>query len=331
MKRDPLLRSQDRARAPGFCLRQARSHAARAQENGLGHRWTPTDGTKGFALLKDGFEMPTTPTMDDIYDGRFLPPAQGSDVRLSAQVRGRGKTMGFVELDGVSLRYGEATARWRSSMSSLGIEPGEFAAVVGPSGCGKSSLMKLVTGLLPPSDGHRPRGRQRRSKGPLKIVGMAFQNPTLLPWRNTLSNTMLPLEIVQPHRWQLRSASAEYVELAQQAAGARSGSTASSRSSHGCCRAACSSARASAARSSISPELLMLDEPFAALDAFTREELWGVLQDLWLERKFTCILVTHDLREAAYPRRRHLRDERAAGPHRRDAPHRSAAAAHAST
>jgi NitT/TauT family transport system ATP-binding protein len=204
----------------------------------------------------------------------------------------------FVELDGVSLRYGETQATLAIEHVDLGIEPGQFAAVVGPSGCGKSSLMKLVTGLLPPTAG-AVRVAGRTVGGPLKIVGMAFQNPTLLPWRDTLSNTMLPLEIVEPHRSRLRRHKEEYITLAKKLLAAVGLDGFEQKQpwmlSGGMQQ------RASLCRSLIhSPELLMLDEPFAALDAFTREELWSVLQDLWLERKFTCILVTHDLREAAY-------------------------------
>jgi NitT/TauT family transport system ATP-binding protein len=204
----------------------------------------------------------------------------------------------FVELDKVSLRYGEQQGTLAIEHVDLGIEAGQFAAVVGPSGCGKSSLMKLVTGLLPPTSG-AVRVAGKPVNGPLKIVGMAFQNPTLLPWRNTLSNTMLPLEIVQPHRGRLRQHREEYVTLAKKllaAVGLNGFEEKQPWMLSGGMQQ-----RASLCRSLIhNPALLMLDEPFAALDAFTREELWSVLQDLWLERKFTCTLVTHDLREAAY-------------------------------
>lgn len=204
----------------------------------------------------------------------------------------------FVELDKVSLRYGEQQGTLAIEHVDLGIEAGQFAAVVGPSGCGKSSLMKLVTGLLPPTSG-AVRVAGKPVNGPLKIVGMAFQNPTLLPWRNTLSNTMLPLEIVQPHRSRLRQHREEYVTLAKKllaAVGLNGFEEKQPWMLSGGMQQ-----RASLCRSLIhNPALLMLDEPFAALDAFTREELWSVLQDLWLERKFTCTLVTHDLREAAY-------------------------------
>lgn len=205
----------------------------------------------------------------------------------------------FVELDRVALRYGESED---STLALEGLDitirPGEFAAVVGPSGCGKSSLMKLVTGLLPPTAGS-VRVAGHTVNGPLKIVGMAFQNPTLLPWRDTLSNTMLPFEIVQPHRSRFQRHKQEYIGIAKQMLGAVG--LGGFEKKHPWMLSGGMQQRANLCRALIhKPELLMLDEPFAALDAFTREELWGVLQDLWLERKFTCVLVTHDLREAAY-------------------------------
>jgi NitT/TauT family transport system ATP-binding protein len=203
----------------------------------------------------------------------------------------------FVELESVSLRYGE-NGTLAIEHVDLAIRPGEFAAVVGPSGCGKSTLMKLVTGLLPPTSG-AVRVAGNNVNGPLKIVGMAFQNPTLLPWRNTLANTMLPLEIVQPHRGRLQRHKQEYVAQAQRLL-ASVGLEGFDQKQPWMLSGGMQQ-RASLCRALIhQPELLMLDEPFAALDAFTREELWCVLQDLWLERKFTCILVTHDLREAAF-------------------------------
>ena len=106
--------------------------------------------------------------------------------------------------------------------------------------------MKLVTGLCPATSG-TIRVAGAPVTGPLKITGMAFQNPTLLPWRDTLNNVMLPLEIVQPHRSRLRAERAQYEAHAMQLL-ATVGSMVSSASSPGCCRAACSSARACAAR-----------------------------------------------------------------------------------
>jgi len=207
-------------------------------------------------------------------------------------------TAPFLEMEAVSLRYGGPEGTLALSGTSLNVGEGEFAAVVGPSGCGKSSLMKLVTGLLPCTEGSiRVAGMP--VTGPLKIVGMAFQNPTLLPWRNTLLNTMLPLEIVQPHRDRLRRDWQKYVTQAKELLAAVG--LAGFEEMHPWMLSGGMQQRASLCRALIHhPALLMLDEPFGALDAFTREELWGVLQELWIERKFTCVLVTHDLREAAY-------------------------------
>ena len=204
----------------------------------------------------------------------------------------------FVAFEDVALRYGDENGTLALSAVNLSIQKGQFAAIVGPSGCGKSSFMKLATGLCLPTAGSiRVAGAP--VKGPLKITGMAFQNPTLLPWRDTLGNVMLPLEIVQPHRSRLRAERAHY-EARAKAILATVG-LAGFEQKHPWMLSGGMQQRVSLCRSLIhDPQLLMLDEPFAALDAFTREELWSVLQDLWMEKQFTCILVTHDLREAAF-------------------------------
>jgi NitT/TauT family transport system ATP-binding protein len=204
----------------------------------------------------------------------------------------------FVQLDDVHLRYGDSTAAPALAGLQMTVGKGEFAAVVGPSGCGKSSLMKLVNGLLPPTSGAISVAG-RRVTGLLKNVGMAFQNSILLPWRDILSNIMLPLEIVQPYRRELKGKYSEFASKAQELM--KTVGLGGFEKSHPWMLSGGMQQRASLCRSLIhSPELLMLDEPFGALDAFTREELWDVLQDLWMRQRFTCILVTHDLREAAY-------------------------------
>ncbi|MEQ1773905.1 MAG: ABC transporter ATP-binding protein [Burkholderiales bacterium] len=181
---------------------------------------------------------------------------------------------------------------------TLTIQKGEFIAVVGPSGCGKSSLMKLISGLHPPLSGQLTI-EGMPVKGPLKSVGMAFQNSNLLPWRTCVENVLLPLEIVQPHRSNIRTQRAQYKEKAVQLLN-NVGLTGFTEKfpwelSGGMQQ------RASICRALIhEPEILMLDEPFGALDAFTREELWCVLRDIQALRKVTVMLVTHDLREAVF-------------------------------
>ena len=206
--------------------------------------------------------------------------------------------MAFVEIDNVTHVYGETVNAPAVERLTLDIAEGEFAAVVGPSGCGKSTLMKLVTGLQSPASG-MVRVGGAPVKGPLKIAGMAFQAPSLLPWRTTLENILLPLEIVQPHRRLIRSRRAEYIAKAEalltQVGLEGMGSKFPWELSGGMQQ------RASLCRALIhEPALLMLDEPFAALDSFTREELWCVMRDLHAARAVTIILVTHDLREAAF-------------------------------
>lgn len=202
----------------------------------------------------------------------------------------------LVRLDGVALVYPDGTHAVDGL--DLRVPRGAFAAVVGPSGCGKSSLMKLVTGLLPASRGAVVVDG-REVAGPLKIVGMAFQNPTLLPWRTTLDNVLLPLEIVRPHRGRLRRERSAYVEKAR--ALLKTVGLAGFEDRFPWQLSGGMQQRASLCRALIhEPDLLMIDEPFGALDAFTREELWAVLQEVWLQRRFTVVLVTHDLREAVF-------------------------------
>lgn len=206
--------------------------------------------------------------------------------------------MSFVTLDGVSHSYGGPGTALAVEGLDIAIDRGAFAAVVGPSGCGKSTLMKLATGLQFPQKGRITVAGQPVTK-PVRIAGMAFQAPTLLPWRKTIDNVLLPLEIVQPHRRLIRRNRQMYREKAEallaQVGLAGAGDRFPWELSGGM------QMRASLCRALIhEPELLMLDEPFGALDAFTREELWCVIRDLHAASGVTVILVTHDLREAVF-------------------------------
>ena len=179
---------------------------------------------------------------------------------------------------------------------SLEIARGEFIAVVGPSGCGKSSLMRLISGLHPPLGGSLT-VEGKPVAGPLKSVGMAFQNSNLLPWRNAIDNVLLPLEIVEPYRSDFSRQ--RYEEKARNLL--HSVGLVGFTDKHPWELSGGMQQRASICRALIhEPEILLLDEPFGALDAFTREELWCALRDLQAARKVTVMLVTHDLREAVF-------------------------------
>lgn len=195
-----------------------------------------------------------------------------------------------VRLDDVTVRFGRpATGRTAVERLSLSVPSGSFTVVIGPNGCGKSTLLRLVAGLLAPDAGQVQVGNAAPSAGDGR-VGLAFQQPRLVPWRSTLENVALPLELagVDPVERRERAAMAlERVGLAtagQLRPGELSGGMAQ---------------RAALARALIGdPGVLLLDEPFSALDALTRETFDGALQRLWLERARTIVLVTHSVAEA---------------------------------
>ncbi|MEY4884186.1 MAG: hypothetical protein RIS34_2040 [Pseudomonadota bacterium] len=207
----------------------------------------------------------------------------------------------FVDFADVWLAYNDALLaqnHFAVEAIDLKVREGEFIAIVGPSGCGKSTFMKLTTGLKMPS-----RGRilidGKPVTGPLKISGMAFQAPSLLPWRTTVDNVLLPLEIVEPYRSTFKARRKEYEERARkllQKVGLGGYEDQFPWQLSGGMQQ-----RVSICRALIhEPKMLLLDEPFGALDAFTREELWCILRDLWTEQRFNVILVTHDLRESVF-------------------------------
>ena len=175
----------------------------------------------------------------------------------------------------------------------LAVPEGGFAAVVGPSGCGKSTLTRLVAGLMRPDAGEvRLHGEPVTS--PRSTVGMAFQNPVLLEWRTILQNVLLPLEIV-PNR--LSGAEREERARSLLALVGLEGFEGKRPSElSGGMRQRASLCRALVHR----PEVLILDEPFGALDAFTREDLWQTMHALKEREPFTGLLITHDLRESIF-------------------------------
>ncbi|MBD3803657.1 MAG: ABC transporter ATP-binding protein [Rhodobacteraceae bacterium] len=173
------------------------------------------------------------------------------------------------------------------------VPQGEFCAVVGPSGCGKSTLTRLVAGLMKPDQGEVWLHGEKVSS-PRKTVGMAFQNPVMLEWRSIIDNVILPLEIVAPSMSKAEKyARAEH--LLEMVGLKGFGNKRPSELSGGMRQ------RASLCRAIVhKPDVLIMDEPFGALDNFTREDLWQTMRDLRAAEPFTAVLITHDLRESVF-------------------------------
>ncbi len=174
---------------------------------------------------------------------------------------------------------------------SFHVAPGEFLTVLGPSGCGKSTLLMLIAGLLSPSRGEVT-VEGARVDGPRPDVGIVFQSPTLLPWRTVLGNVLIPIEMLhRPRRaWEGRArellAMARLDEFARALPHELSGGM---KQRVAICRALIHD-----------PQLLLMDEPFSALDAFTRDQMGQELLRIWERFRKTVVFVTHSIREAAF-------------------------------
>jgi len=174
---------------------------------------------------------------------------------------------------------------------SFAIHEGNFVSIVGPSGCGKSTLLKIISGLLPASSGGvAVNGDPVMS--PLENVGMVFQAPVLLKWRSVLGNILLPVEFAKldlPSHMTKARALVKLVGLEgfeEMYPHELSGGM---------------QQRASLCRALVTdPQLLLMDEPFGALDAMTRDELDMELLRIWVERKKTVLFVTHSIQEAVF-------------------------------
>ena len=223
----------------------------------------------------------------------YLPGAQVSPVMSDSE--------SILEFDRIGLEYPiEGGMRRIIEEISLSIKPGEFVSFVGPSGCGKTSILRMVSGLAPAPLGE-VRIRDQKITRPLRNVGIAFQNPVMMPWRTTLDNVMLPYEVVQPFKRDFKDPQKRQVMIQDAHRILKVVGLQDFHAQYPWQLSGGMRQRASLCRALIhQPEILLLDEPFGALDAFTREEMWGMLQDLWMQAKCVCILITHDLREAVF-------------------------------
>jgi NitT/TauT family transport system ATP-binding protein len=176
-------------------------------------------------------------------------------------------------------------------LTSFGVKEGEFVSVVGPSGCGKSTLLRILAGLLPQSAGEAClRGTPIR--GPRRDIGVVFQSPVLLPWRNVLENVLLAMDVQHLKHQSYRQRAWELLQLV----GLEDFAGCYPRELSGGMQQ-----RVALVRALIhDPALLLMDEPFGALDAITREQMNLLLQRIRLERKKTVLFITHSIAEAVF-------------------------------
>jgi NitT/TauT family transport system ATP-binding protein len=193
-------------------------------------------------------------------------------------------------LDGVTFAYAAEGLPAVDSVS-IDIERGEFVTLVGPSGCGKSTILRLLASLSSPTSGEIGFGADVDWSGG-NAVGVVFQDATLLPWRNALDNVGLPLELQGVSRRVRRQRALEALSLV----GLTSHVSSLPRQLSGGMRMRVAIARALVNE----PSLLLMDEPFGALDAITREALQVELLRIWDARRCTIVFVTHSVSEAVF-------------------------------
>lgn len=194
---------------------------------------------------------------------------------------------------GVSKIYETKDGAFISALESINltIGPGELVTVVGPSGCGKSTLLKIMAGLVPRTAGELLLAG-RPIEGPRRDVGVVFQSATLLPWRTVLENVMLPIDVLDLGRDAFRERAQKLIDMV-----GLTGFEAKypNELSGGMQQ------RVALSRALVhDPALLLMDEPFGALDALTRETMNLELQRIWMEADKTVLLITHSIPEAVF-------------------------------
>jgi NitT/TauT family transport system ATP-binding protein len=198
--------------------------------------------------------------------------------------------MDGIRIEGVTKRYRRGDQETVALAEvNINVADGEFIAIVGPSGCGKSTLLRLVAGLLAPTSGEITVSG-KKVNGPVTEVGIVFQSPVLLDWRNTLGNVLFQADIrgLSVEKFRPRA-----LELLQQV-GLEDFADRYPHELSGGMRQ-----RASIARALLhDPPLLLMDEPFGALDALTREQMRLDIEELWLATRKTVLFITHSVDEA---------------------------------
>ncbi|MGG3574640.1 ABC transporter ATP-binding protein [Bacillus gobiensis] len=198
-------------------------------------------------------------------------------------------TSALVELNHVSKIY--ASGKTAVQNVNLTIKENEFISFVGPSGCGKSTIFKMIAGLIEPTNGSLKIFGEEKGQN-TSDIGFVFQDATLLPWRTVLQNVMLPLEFFPLNKSEKQEKAYEALELV----GLKDYGKSLPRELSGGMRMRVSIARALVAK----PKLLLMDEPFGALDEITRQNLQSELLRIWESEKMTVLFITHNVFESVY-------------------------------
>ncbi len=199
---------------------------------------------------------------------------------------------GSVQISDLSVTFHTARGMTEAVRQlSVSVEPGQFVSVLGPSGCGKSTLLRIAAGLLKPSSGFMAIGGDVVT-GPRRDVGMVFQQPTLLPWKSVLGNVLLPAKALGLDMVEARKRAMDLLRMAGLEAFADSYPNELSGGMQ---------QRVGIVRGLIQdPTVLLMDEPFSALDAMTRERMMDELQSIWMKAAKTVLFITHSIPEAVY-------------------------------
>lgn len=222
-----------------------------------------------------------------------ISPLEGrTDSTLPIKREQRESAVSEILLENVGKEFGLVRRRTIALRDvNLAIEKGSFVSLCGPSGCGKSTILGLIAGLMGPSSG-RVKINGDLVTGPDQKIGMVFQDATLMPWRTVLSNILYPVEL---RRFKKR----DYLERAQELLELTGLNNFSGHYPHelsGGMRQRVAICRALI----LNPDILLMDEPFSALDALTRDEMSIELQRIWSLNSKTVVFVTHSIREAVF-------------------------------
>ncbi len=212
----------------------------------------------------------------------------------AAEVASSAPSPGYVAIDQVRKIYNAGTRHQVEAVAptSFSVKAGEFVSLLGPSGCGKSTLLMMIAGLEAPTQGSiSVAGRAMTS--PRAETGIMFQDPTLLPWKSALDNVLFPFRAmnrpVEPEIVERASTLLDHVGLQGFHGHKPRQLSGGMRQRVAICRALV-----------YEPDLLLMDEPFSALDAITRDEMNLVLMKMWEEHHRTAVFVTHSIREAVF-------------------------------